>query len=90
MRMCGKRFWPACGPRYEAGDFLRRLRYAASMTTRSKSRPAGNDAEEEEFLAAVDEGLADVKAGRTVSYEKVRRWLLSWGTDKELPPPKCS
>jgi predicted transcriptional regulator len=42
-----------------------------------------------EYLEAVDEGLADVKAGRTVSYEKIRRWLLSWGSDKELPPPKC-
>lgn len=42
-----------------------------------------------EYLAAVDEGLADIKAGRTVPYEKIRRWLLSWGSDKELPPPKC-
>jgi predicted transcriptional regulator len=42
-----------------------------------------------EFLAAVDEGIADAKAGRTVPYEKVRRWLLSWGNDKELSPPKC-
>ena len=41
-----------------------------------------------EFLAAVDEGLADVKAGRVVPYEKVRRWLLSWGSDNELPAPK--
>ena len=41
------------------------------------------------YLAAVDEGLTDIKAGRTVSYEKVRRWLLSWGSDKELPPPNC-
>jgi len=40
------------------------------------------------FLAAVDEGLADAKAGRTVPYAKVRRWLLSWGSDSELPPPK--
>ena len=39
-----------------------------------------------EYLEAVDEGLADAKAGRTVSYEKIRRWLLSWGSDKELPP----
>lgn len=42
-----------------------------------------------EYLAAVDEGLADAKAGRTVPYEKIRRWLLSWGSGKELPPPKC-
>ena len=42
-----------------------------------------------EFLAAVDEGLTDAEAKRTVSFEAVRRWLLSWGTDRELPPPKC-
>lgn len=42
-----------------------------------------------EYLAAVDEGLADAKAGRAVPYEKIWRWLLSWGSDKELPPPKC-
>jgi predicted transcriptional regulator len=47
------------------------------------------DDDRSEFLAAVDEGLADAKAGRTVSYEKVRRWLLSWGSDKELSPPRC-
>ena len=48
-----------------------------------------DDEERAAFLAAVDQGLADVKAGRTVPYEKVRRWLLSWGTDEELPPPQC-
>ncbi len=56
-----------------------------------KTAPATDqDAQDRaEYLAAVDEGLADAKAGRTVSYEKVRRWLLSWGGNKELPPPKC-
>jgi len=39
------------------------------------------DTEREAFLVHVDEGLADAKAGRLVSYEKVRRWLLSWGTN---------
>jgi len=39
------------------------------------------------FRAAVDAGVAD--AGRTVPYEDVRRWLLSWGTENELPPPEC-
>lgn len=40
-------------------------------------------------IAAVVEGIADADAGRTVPYEDVRRWLLSWGTDSELPPPEC-
>jgi len=38
------------------------------------------------FLAAVEEGLADADAGRTVLHEDVRRWLLSWGTESELHP----
>jgi predicted transcriptional regulator len=41
-----------------------------------------------EFEAAVREGLAEADAGKTIPYAKIRRWLLSWGSDKELPPPK--
>lgn len=41
------------------------------------------------FDAAVEEGIAAANAGRTIRYEDVRRWLLSWGTDKDLPPPEC-
>lgn len=37
---------------------------------------------------AVEEGLADVQAGRVVDGESVLRWLQSWGADHELPPPK--
>lgn len=31
----------------------------------------------------------ELDAGRFVSHEAVMRWLESWGTDNELPPPKC-
>ncbi|WP_374516598.1 CopG family transcriptional regulator [Brevundimonas sp.] len=41
------------------------------------------------FNAATERGLADAEAGRFVSHEAVKRWLLSWGTDNPLPPPKC-
>jgi predicted transcriptional regulator len=34
-------------------------------------------------------GEADADAGRVVSHEAVGRWLKSWGTPNELPPPKC-
>jgi len=47
------------------------------------------DPERTALSAAVREGLADAKSGRVISYEEIRRWLLSWGTEKELPPPKC-
>ncbi len=52
--------------------------------------PAVFDAEDEaELEAATLRGLADFEAGRVISHEAVKRWLLSWGTDKPLPPPKC-
>jgi hypothetical protein len=38
---------------------------------------------------AIQEGIASADAGKVVSYEDVRRWLLSWGTKDELPPPEC-
>jgi predicted transcriptional regulator len=46
------------------------------------------DGEAAEFEAAVRQGLAEAEAGKGISYEKIRRWLLSWGSDRELPPPK--
>ena len=61
--------------------------YAGRMTKPAKTKPRESE-EDTEFLAAVDEGIADADAGRTIPYEKIRRWLLSWGTEKELPPPK--
>ena len=33
------------------------------------------------------EGLADLEAGRTISHEAMVKWLRSWGTPDELPPP---
>lgn len=39
--------------------------------------------------AAALRGIADYKAGRVISHEAMKRWLLSWGTPDELPPPKC-
>lgn len=37
--------------------------------------------------AADAEAVADLDAGRTISWEAVKRWLESWGTDNKLPPP---
>jgi predicted transcriptional regulator len=37
---------------------------------------------------AIEAARAEVDAGKTIPYEKVRRWLLSWGTEKELPRPR--
>jgi predicted transcriptional regulator len=40
------------------------------------------------FLEAVAEGIDDSEAGRVVDHKKVRRWLESWGTDREKDAPK--
>ena len=34
------------------------------------------------------EADADEAAGRTISHEAMKAWLLSWGTPNELPRPK--
>jgi predicted transcriptional regulator len=41
------------------------------------------------YVAAIEAARAEVDAGNTVPYEDVRRWLLSWGQEKELPRPRC-
>jgi predicted transcriptional regulator len=41
------------------------------------------------FLKAVEAGKASLDEGRGIPYEMVRPWLMSWGSDDELPPPEC-
>jgi predicted transcriptional regulator len=38
---------------------------------------------------AVEEGLADVHAGRVVEGVAAMRWLESWGSENEFPPPRA-
>lgn len=46
--------------------------------------PAPLDEEEdEETLAAIDEGIGDAEGGRTVPIEEVRRLLPGWTTSAE-------
>jgi predicted transcriptional regulator len=53
-----------------------------------KSEPSIFDEIDQAAEDAADaEALADLDAGRTISHAAVKRWLLSWGTAKELPPP---
>ena len=56
------------------------------MVAKAKAKPR-DDRLDPDYVA-VEEGRADVDAGRTVPYEQVRRWLLSWGRKKEFPRPK--
>jgi len=52
------------------------------------ARPAPADDDTAAFVEAVREGVAAADAGHIMSYEAVRRWLLSWGNPNELPLPK--
>jgi predicted transcriptional regulator len=45
--------------------------------------------EEHDRLERIRQGRADAAAGRTVEHAEVVAWLRSWGTEDELPPPKC-
>ena len=59
-------------------------------TVPSAPEPGLFDEVDEEHERLADERAeADVKAGRVISHEAMKRWLLSWGTPNELPPPKC-
>jgi len=42
-----------------------------------------------ELDARERKAMADIDAGRFITHEAVVRWLKSWGTGNELPPPKC-
>jgi predicted transcriptional regulator len=46
------------------------------------------DEDEADDAAAIAEARADIAQGRFISHEAMRRWLLSWGTPDERPPPE--
>src|ERR1039458_7459300 len=47
-------------------------------------------ADQERMLAEIRQGDRQVKSGHYIKDEDMKAWLLSWGTSKELPPPKCA
>ena len=42
------------------------------------------------LLAEIRQADRQIKSGHYVKDEDMKTWLLSWGTDRELPPPKCA
>lgn len=60
---------------------------------------SGNEFDEEPAVFSFEEAveldareqkaMAEIDAGRFISHEAVVRWLMSWGTENELPPPEC-
>lgn len=52
-----------------------------------KPEPSIFDVDDVADAAADAEGVADLDAGRVVTHERMKAWLLSWGTPDELPAP---
>jgi len=46
-------------------------------------------ADQERMLAEVHQADRQVKSGHYIRREDMKDWLLSWGTERELPPPRC-
>jgi hypothetical protein len=64
----------------ERSDGLRREYDFSQLKEGVRGKYAARYDEDEETLAAIDEGLRDAKAGRTVPIEKVRKLLPKWIT----------
>ncbi len=47
-------------------------------------------ADQERMLAEIRQAGRQVKAGHYIKHEDMKAWLLSWGTGRELPLPKCA
>ena len=74
-------------------DTVKKLDALARRSKRSKSFLAAEaitayvDAEAWQ-LGEIQTGLADLDQGKTVSHDKVSKWLGSWGKGSELKPPR--
>jgi len=48
------------------------------------------DADKARMLAEMGTAESQVDAGHFIQHDEMKAWLLSWGTDHELPPPPCA
>ncbi|HEY2459418.1 MAG TPA: hypothetical protein VGI16_01355 [Candidatus Acidoferrum sp.] len=46
-------------------------------------------AAQERVCAETRQAGRQVKSGHYIRHEDMKAWLLSWGTARELPPPRC-
>lgn len=71
-----------------------RLERLAAATARSKSYLVSSaingfiEANEWQ-IQAIEKAVKSADKGRLVGHEEVVKWVESWGTTKELDPPKC-
>ena len=71
-----------------------RLDRLAKRSRKSQSTLAVNAveqfvAEQEQREEILEKSNRELSSGKSIPHADVRRWLLSWGSDHELPPPSC-
>jgi predicted transcriptional regulator len=76
-------------------EIKKRLAKLAEVTGRSSNFLISDAvesyvADQERMLAEIRRADRQVKSGHYVAHEEMKAWLLSWGTDRELPPPRCA
>ena len=77
-------------------DLAERLEQTARLMRRAKGwvineavrEYVEREEQRQQMLRETQEGLDDIETGRVVDGEAVMAWLESWGTDRELEPPK--
>jgi predicted transcriptional regulator len=72
----------------------KRLAKLAKASGRSSNFLIANAVEayvsdQERMLAEVRQADRQVKSGHYIRNEDMKAWLLSWGADREFPPPNC-
>ena len=72
--------------RREVDEFAKASKRSRSFVV--KEAVAAYMAEQRAYLAAIEEGEREADRGVFISGEAVERWLLSWGTETELPRPE--
>jgi predicted transcriptional regulator len=76
-------------------ELKKRLARLAKVTGRSSNFLISDAvesyvADQERMLGEIRQADRQVKSGHYVRHEEMKAWLLSWGTEGELPPPKCA
>src|SRR5271157_1304367 len=72
----------------------KRLAKLAKSSGRSSNFPISDAvesyvADQKRLLAEVRQADRQGKSRHYIKHQDMKAWLLSWGTDRELPPPKC-
>jgi RHH-type transcriptional regulator, rel operon repressor / antitoxin RelB len=75
-------------------EVRKRLAKLAKNTGRSSNYLVADAVEvylsdQERMLADIRQAERQMDAGHYIRHQDMKAWLLSWGTDHELPPPKC-